>query len=791
MEHGFTRKHFELLNELDGVPRNDFDAEQDAAYAVLKQAYTATEAWAEALKAELFPYGTVKIRKRPTSQANNFLGYNWARIYPFPTSPLNLAFTVGIDQVGFVVKLDTVKADQALLERYEKLRGPEMNNDSPIVAVLSIEDGLAMDFEELLAWSIQAINSFDFTYDDAVVELGLSISEEVDPILDHFRGKADFGQALERWTDEQRGAFRSLAESIHEAGLDWWHTNITRPQVRFGRKERGMKRAQAVLGYIHAAGTPKVRVNALIDGLEDDARQPLTIERVKEIVDAVDAAPDALEEIMPSSEACSGLWPDEMMIEEANEIERRFWIEKTIVKGRDDRQQGENALGKALWSPQQSKDGKNIYAAMTQVRPGDVVFHLTDNKAITAVSIASENADDTFVGLEGSDWAGQPAYRIALKDFEGLQPPLDREAFFETEPYATELRELAESGAKGLFYNRSRALNQGAYLTEATPTLLAILNRAYIESTGESLPHIAFEDEQPEAMEALYTLDDALESLFFDRDEAEDILFLWRAKQNVILQGPPGVGKSFAAHKLAYALLGSEAVDRIGFVQFHQSYSYEDFVEGFRPSATGFELKPGKFVEFCRRAEADPEERYVFIIDEINRGNLSKILGELMLLIENDKRSSRYAMPLASGKVPFHVPKNVYLLGLMNTADRSLAVVDYALRRRFAFVDLSPKLSSLKFREHLAARGVSKGMVDALLAKFKPLNEEIVSDVINLGPGFAIGHSYFCDGPFNDEDESDWYNRVIRTEIAPLLREYWFDAPAKADQWREQLTIEA
>ena len=467
---------------------------------------------------------------------------------------------------------------------------------------------------------------------------------------------------------------------------------------------------------------------------------------------------------------------------------RRVWLEKTIVFGRSDREMGEHALGKALWSPQRSKDGKNIYANMLQVAPGDIVFHLTDNAAISDVSIAGGSADFNFVGLAGSDWAGQAGYRIELTDHQKLDPPLPREAFLETEPYATELRELAESGAKGLFYNSKRGLNQGAYLTEATPTLLSILNRAYVAFAGKDLPFVTSEASRKVDADLLpYTLEDALKSLFIDRADVEQILLLWRAKKNIILQGPPGVGKSFAAQKIAFVLMGSEDRSRLGFVQFHQSYSYEDFVEGFRPTAEGFELKPGKFVEFCRRAEADPNHTYVFLIDEINRGNLSKILGELMLLIESDKRDNRWAMPLSSGKVPFYVPKNVYLMGLMNTADRSLAVVDYALRRRFAFIDLVPNLSSPKFRDQLAAAGIGAPLVDVISSRIGALNTEIVIDVANLGPGFAIGHSFFCTAIMPGEDEDGWYNRIIRTEIIPLLREYWFDAPSKVDRWKDLL----
>lgn len=214
------------------------------------------------------------------------------------------------------------------------------------------------------------------------------------------------------------------------------------------------------------------------------------------------------------------------------------------------------------------------------------------------------------------------------------------------------------------------------------------------DNEGDS-PAVETTESEEEAEAAVvipsYTVEAALEDVFMEPEAFQEILDTLKLKRNVILHGPPGVGKSFIAQELAYALIKAKDPERVKFIQFHQSYSYEDFIEGFRPTPNGtFELKHGLFRTFSEKARSDPQNQYVLVIDEINRGNLSKIFGELLLLIESDKRSQKYALNLAYSNDSFYVPANLFLIGLMNTADRSLALVDYAIRRRFAFIPLVP-----------------------------------------------------------------------------------------------------
>ncbi len=286
-----------------------------------------------------------------------------------------------------------------------------------------------------------------------------------------------------------------------------------------------------------------------------------------------------------------------------------------------------------------------------------------------------------------------------------------------------------------------------------------------------------FDDEESEeaVQYSAYTEDDFLREVYMSKDSYNTLTNLLKNKKNIIMQGAPGVGKTFAAKRLAYSMMGVKDSSRVMMVQFHQSYSYEDFIMGFRPATTGFELKKGPFYNFCKQAETDTENDYFFIIDEINRGNLSKIFGELFMLIESDKRG--VSLQLLYSDEKFSVPSNVHIIGMMNTADRSLAMIDYALRRRFAFFEFSPAFETEGFRRYRQDKNNKK--FDNLIATIGKLNTAIENDE-TLGRGFRIGHSYFCT---ENEIGDMWLNSVVTYEIVPLLNEYWFDEPSKVRDW--------
>jgi hypothetical protein len=393
-----------------------------------------------------------------------------------------------------------------------------------------------------------------------------------------------------------------------------------------------------------------------------------------------------------------------------------------------------------------NEDGnkRRVYEYFTQVKPGDILigYITSPEKKITAIAEITKGIHE----IDGEE-------QIEFRKTRQVETPIEWDEI-KNDPLLSKAEPVVN--------------NQGSLFKLTSAEYKKIMELIDSKKPGGSGINISDKD--------------ILKDLFIPDEQFFAITDLLKNNKNIILQGPPGVGKTFIAKRLAYSILGKKDPSKVEMIQFHQSYSYEDFIQGFRPNENGqFKIKNGVFYNLCRKAKDNPAEKYFFIIDEINRGNLSKIFGEVLMLIENDKRNSEYALSLTYSKDSddkFYVPDNVYLIGMMNTADRSLAMVDYALRRRFCFIDLIPEFGSNKFKDFLIKKGGDEVFILSIIDKINAFNEKIDKDN-NLGSGFRIGHSYFCPGKGQEPDEI-WYESIIESQIAPLIREYWFDNQEKA-----------
>lgn len=391
------------------------------------------------------------------------------------------------------------------------------------------------------------------------------------------------------------------------------------------------------------------------------------------------------------------------------------------------------------------------------------LFNDNGNKRRIFQNFLDAKAGDMIIGYEsypvkqivaiGKISAEQDGEKIYFEKVEGLTSPID---------YAT-LKGCPELERMEYFQNPQGSLFK---LTRGEYDFIVDLIR-------EENPM------QPESAIDTYTKDDFLEEVYMTETRYENLVAVLRNKKNIILQGAPGVGKTFAAKRLAYSMMGEKDESRIEFVQFHQNYSYEDFVMGYKPVEDGFELKYGIFYRFCQKAANQPDKDYFFIIDEINRGNMSKIFGELLMLIERDYRGTKAT--LAYNGLTFSVPRNLYIIGMMNTADRSLAMIDYALRRRFSFFEVEPGFDSDGFIQY--QNGLNNEILNELVSRVKDLNKEISLDK-SLGKGFCIGHSYFCG---RDVCTEEWLHSIVDYDILPMLSEYWFDDANKLQRWENIL----
>lgn len=383
---------------------------------------------------------------------------------------------------------------------------------------------------------------------------------------------------------------------------------------------------------------------------------------------------------------------------------------------------------------------RRIFQNFLDAKAGDLVIGYESNPVKQIVALARVSTE-------------QDGEKLYFEKVEGLASPID---------YST-LKECLE-------------LEQMEYFQNAQGSLFKLTKGEYdfiLDLIREENPIT------PANPTDAYTKDDFLHDVYMSETRYDSLVAVLKNKQNLILQGAPGVGKTFTARRLAWSIMGEKDNNRIEFVQFHQNYSYEDFMMGYKPVENGFELKYGIFYRFCQQAANQPDKDFFFLIDEINRGNMSKIFGELLMLIEKSYRGTKAT--LAYNGLPFSVPRNLYIIGMMNTADRSLAMIDYALRRRFSFFEMEPGFDTEGFIQY--QNSLNNETLNELIAKVKDLNREIALDK-SLGRGFCIGHSYFCDCKSCTDE---WLHSIVDFDILPMLREYWFDDETKFRHWESLL----
>lgn len=383
---------------------------------------------------------------------------------------------------------------------------------------------------------------------------------------------------------------------------------------------------------------------------------------------------------------------------------------------------------------------RRIFQNFLDVKAGDMIIGYESNPVKQIVAIGRFSAE-------------QDGEQIYFEKVEGLTSPID----YQTLKSFPELEEME-------------------YFVNPQGSLFKLTKGEY------DFIYDMIREENPVDLEEIverYTKEDFLYEVYITEKRYNMLVSVLRNKKNIILQGAPGVGKTFAAKRLAYSLMNEKDESRVEFVQFHQNYSYEDFMMGYKPVNDGFELKYGIFYRFCQKAANQPDKEHFFIIDEINRGNMSKIFGELLMLIDRDYRGTK--VTLAYNGLSFTVPKNLYIIGMMNTADRSLAMIDYALRRRFSFFDIEPGFDSEGFVTY--QHRLNNETFSLLVSKVKELNKDITLDK-SLGKGFCIGHSYFCD---QTECTEEWIQSIVDYDLLPMLSEYWFDDTGKLQRWENIL----
>jgi len=495
------------------------------------------------------------------------------------------------------------------------------------------------------------------------------------------------------------------------------------------------------------------------------------------------AAADTENKAAPADNASSDLFDDP---------NRRFWFVGGIWGGTDD--QTERFLHEGIW--QSGHDDERYDAHVARMQRGDRIALKAAFTKKYGLPFDNQNKPVSCMRIKAIGTVTAPTTdgKTVSVDWQPLVSP--KEWYFYT--YRTTIVEAdpAEELARRLIRFTFGDHPQNFEFWLRNPYWAKRYRSPAETLTDSELEEEEAETDVEETAFDPYGLDEIVgDGCFFPRKNLQDALDRLQVKKNLILQGPPGTGKTWLAKRLGYALIGTRdrAVirKRMRAIQFHPSLSYEDFVRGWRPNGSGqLSLIDGVFLEAVEAARAERDLPFVVIIEEINRGNPAQIFGEMLTLLENDKRREDEGIEIAYRHKlgeRVYIPDNLYVIGTMNIADRSLALVDLALRRRFAFVNLETALNEHWRHWCVEQAGIGTAEIDEIQRRMCELNDEIANDR-SLGAQFRIGHSYVTPGRGESvPDARSWFARIVETEIGPLLEEYWFDNLDKAASAKTRL----